>query len=120
MLEQMMNLVELYIYSNDFTTARETLSFYENIITEYVGTNTFDYARCQMMYGVIDFYTQKYKDSEKHLDKAEEMIVSIMGNDSEYLRDVYAIKSNLHRKMGQIDLSVQYAKKSREIKTIPI
>ncbi len=31
-----------------------------------------------------------------------------------------AIKSNLHRKMGQIDLSVQYAKKSREIKTIPI
>jgi len=120
MLEQMMNLVELYIYSNDFTTARETLSFYENIITEYVGTNTFDYARCQMMYGVIDFYTQKYKDSKKHLDKAEEMIVSIMGTDSEYLRDVYAIKSNLHRKMGQIDLSVQYAKKSREIKTIPI
>lgn len=115
LLVQMMNLVELSIYAKDYTNAREILDFYENIITEYLGKETFDYARCQLMHGVIDLQTRKYKESEKHLDTAEEMIARIMGNDSKYLREVYAIKSKLHRQLGKIDLAAEYANKYREI-----
>ena len=63
------------------------------------------------MHGVIDLQTRKYKESEKHLDKAEEMIARIMGNDSEYLREVYAIKSKLHRQLGRLDLANEYIHK---------
>ena len=115
LLVQMMNLVEISIYAKDYTNAREILCFYENIITEYLGKETFDYARCQLMHGVIDLQTRKYKESEKHLDTAEEMIARIMGNDSVYLREVYAIKSKLHRQLGRIDLAAEYANKYREI-----
>ena len=115
LLEQMMKLVELYIHAKDYTTARETLGFYENIITEYLGTDTFDYARCHLMYGVIDLLTRKYKESENHLEKAEEMITRIMVNDSGYLREVYAVKSKLHRQLGQAETATEYANKYRKI-----
>ena len=115
MLEQMMNLVELYIQNKDIRRAEELLIFYERIITTYIGTNTFDYARCQLKYGRIAMIKKQFSAAEKHLTTAEELITSIMGADSEYMMEVYAAKSTLHHYLGDDNNAIIYTDKYNKI-----
>ena len=115
MLEQMMNLVELYIQNKDIRRAEELLSFYERIITDYIGTNTFDYARCQLKYGRIAMIKKQFPAAEKCLTTAEELITSIMGADSEYMMEVYAAKSTLNHYIGNDSIAKEYTNKYNNI-----
>ena len=53
MLQQLLNLTNMLILSQNTDMAKQVLSTYENLVLENEGTQTLDNGVCQMMYGAI-------------------------------------------------------------------
>jgi hypothetical protein len=120
MLQQMMGLVNMLTITGDTENASFVLSQYEAMVTEHEGTNSFDYGCCKFAAGVIALKEGLAVQSEKNLLEAERIFTLSVGNDSAYLRSVYAYLNNLYARWKKPEKALEYRDKylSLQIKQI--
>lgn len=79
MLQQLINLTNMLILSQNTEMAKQVFSAYESLVLEHEGTQTLDNEICQMLYGAIALSESKIKEAELHLLSAETIISEVMG-----------------------------------------
>jgi len=110
-LQQLMNLTNMLILAKEFIQASEVLSFYETLVLEHEGNNSFDYAICQLEKGIIALSQNDPIHAELHLLEAEQRIVFIMGTDSDYSKTAYRYLHNLYVRWHKQDKALEYREK---------
>lgn len=110
-LQQMGNLVSLLMQGKDFKHAASFLDFYEQIVTDYEGTNTFDHGYCQFQRGLLALSTGKVLIAEQHLLLAESIFTNTVGANHEFTRNTYAYLNLLYQKWRKPELADQYKQK---------
>ena len=99
------------ILAKDFVQASEVLSFYEALVLEHEGDNSFDYAICQLEKGILKLSQNDPIQAELHLLEAEQRIVSIMGTDSDYSKTCYRYLHNLYSRWHKREKALEYREK---------
>ncbi|MBD5508274.1 MAG: ATP-binding protein [Lachnospiraceae bacterium] len=114
MLQQLLNLTNMLILSQNTDMAKQVLSTYENLVLENEGTQTLDNGVCQMMYGAIALSEGNAKESELHLLSAENIISEVMGTDNDYAKSVYLYLNNLYSRWQKPEQALTYKNKYLE------
>ena len=114
MLQQLLNLTNILILSQNTDTAKQVLSTYENLVLEHEGTQTLDNGVCQMMYGAIALSESNAKEAELHLLSAENIISEIMETDNDYAKTVYLYLNNLYSRWQKPEQALTYKNKYLE------
>jgi len=114
-LQQMANLANVLIISNELSQARELLSLYESLILEYEDTECLDYGLCQAMFGILCIQEKKPVEAERHFLFAEGIITNVMGTDNDYLKTVYRYLHTLYTRWRKPELAQKYKEKLLEI-----
>lgn len=110
-LQQMGDLVSLLIQGKDFEHAASLLDFYEQIVTDYEGTDTFDHGYCQFQRGLLALSTGKASVAEQHFLLAESICTNTVGTNHEFTRSTYAYLNLLYQKWRKPELAEQYKQK---------
>lgn len=110
-LQQLMNLTNMLILAKEFVQASEVLSFYEMLVLEHEGDNTFDYAICQLGKGIIALSQNNPEKAELCLLEAEQKITIIMGTDNDYTKTCYRYLHNLYSRWHKKEKSLEYREK---------
>ena len=111
MLQQLLNLTNMLILSQNTDMAKPVLSTYENLVLEHEGTQTLDNGVCQMMYGAIALSEGNAKEAELHLLSAENIISEVMGTDNDYAKTVYLYLNNLYSRWQKPEQALAYKNK---------
>ena len=111
MLQQLLNLTNMLILSQNTDMAKPVLSTYENLVLEHEGTQTLDNGVCQMMYGAIALSEGNAKEAELHLLSAENIISEVMGTDNDYAKTVYLYLNNLYARWQKPEQALAYKNK---------
>ncbi|MDE6024547.1 MAG: hypothetical protein K2G45_03750 [Lachnospiraceae bacterium] len=114
MLQQLLNLTNMLILSQNTDMAKQVLSTYENLVLENEGTQTSDNGVCQMMYGAIAFSKGNAKEAELHLLSTENIISEVMGTDNNYVKTVYLYLNNLYSRWQKLEQALAYKNKYLE------
>ena len=114
MLQQLLNLTNMLILSQNTDIAKQVLASYENLVLEHEGTQTLDNGVCQMMYGVIALSEGNAKEAELHLLSAENIISEVMGTDNDYAKTVYLYLNNLYSRWQKPEQALAYKNKYLE------
>ncbi len=114
MLQQLLNLTNMLILSQNTDMAKQVLSTYENLVLEHKGTQTLDNGVCQMMYGAIALSEGNAKEAELHLLSAENIISEVMGTDNDYAKTVYLYLNNLYSRWQKPEQALAYKNKYLE------
>lgn len=114
MLQQLLNLTNMLILSQNTDMAKPVLSTYENLVLEHEGTQTLDNGVCQMMYGAIALSEGNAKEAELHLLSAENIISEVMGTDNDYAKTVYLYLNNLYSRWQKSEQALAYKNKYLE------
>ena len=114
-LQQMANLANVLIISNELSQARELLSLYESLILEYEDTKCLDYGFCQTMFGILSIQEKKPIEAERHFLSAESIITNVMGTDNDYIKTVYRYLHALYTRWRKPELAQKYKDKLLEI-----
>ena len=114
MLQQLLNLTNMLILSQNTDMAKPVLSTYENLVLEHEGTQTLDNGVCQMMYGAIALSEGNAKEAELHLLSAENIISEVMGTDNDYAKTVYLYLNNLYSRWQKPEQALAYKNKYLE------
>ena len=114
MLQQLLNLTNMLILSQNTDMAKQVLSTYENLVLENEGTQTLDNGVCQMMYGAIALSEGNAKEAELHLLSAENIISEVMGTDNDYAKTVYLYLNNLYSRWQKPEQALAYKNKYLE------
>lgn len=114
MLQQLLNLTNMLILSQNTDMAKQVLSTYENLVLEHEGTQTLDNGVCQMMYGAIALSEGNAKEAELHLLSAENIISEVMGTDNDYAKTVYLYLNNLYSRWQKPEQALAYKNKYLE------
>ena len=114
-LQQMANLANVLIISNELSQARELLSLYESLILEYEDTECLDYGFCQTMFGILSIQEKKPIEAERHFLSAESIITNVMGTDNDYINTVYRYLHALYTRWRKPELAQKYKEKLLEI-----
>lgn len=114
-LQQMANLANVLIISNELSQARELLSLYESLILEYEDSECLDYGVCQTMFGILSIQEKKPMEAERHFLSAESIITNVMGTDNDYIKTVYRYLHALYTRWRKPELAQKYKEKLLEI-----
>ena len=114
MLQQLLNLTNMLILSQNTDMAKQVLSTYENLVLEHEGTQTLDNGVCQMMYGAIALSEGNAKEAELHLLSAENIISEVMETDNDYAKTVYLYLNNLYSRWQKPKQALAYKNKYLE------
>ena len=114
MLQQLLNLTNMLVLSQNTDMAKQVLSTYENLVLEHEGTQTLDNGVCQMMYGAIALSEGNAKEAELHLLSAENIISEVMGTDNDYAKTVYLYLNNLYSRWQKPEQALAYKNKYLE------
>ena len=114
MLQQLLNLINMLILSQNTDMAKQVLASYENLVLEHEGTQTLDNGVCQMMYGAIALSESNAKEAELHLLSAENIISEVMGTDNDYAKTVYLYLNNLYSRWQKPEQALAYKNKYLE------
>ena len=114
MLQQLLNLTNMLILSQNTDIAKQVLFTYENLVLENEGTQTLDNGVCQMMYGVTALSEGNAKEAELHLLSAENIISEVMGTDNDYAKTVYLYLNNLYSRWQKPEQALAYKNKYLE------
>ncbi len=114
-LQQMANLANVLIISNELSQARELLSLYETLILEYEDTECLDYGFCQTMFGILSIQEKKPIEAERHFLAAESIITNVMGTDNDYIKTVFRYLHALYTRWRKPELAQKYKEKLLEI-----
>lgn len=87
------------------------LCFYETLVLEHEGNNSFDYAICQLEKGILVLSQNNPIHAELHQLEAEQRIVSIMGTDSDYSKTCYRYLHNLYSRWHKKEKALEYREK---------
>lgn len=110
-LQQLMNLTNMLIGAKEFVQASEVLSFYEMLVLEHEGDNTFDYAICQLGKGIIALSQNNPEKAELCLLEAEQKITIIIGTDNDYTKTCYRYLHNLYSRWHKNEKALEYREK---------
>lgn len=113
-LQQMANLANMLIIGNELSQARELLSLYDALISEYESKKCLDYGFCQTMFGILCYREGKATEAECHLLSAEMIIANVMGTDNEYMKTVYRYLYSLYTRWKNPELAQKYKEKYLE------
>ena len=114
MLQQLLNLTNMLILSQNTDMAKQVLSTYENLVLEHEGTQTLDNGVCQMMYGAIALSEGNAKEAELHLLSAENIISEVMGTNNDYAKTVYLYLNNPYARWQKPEQAMAYKNKYLE------
>ena len=106
-----MNLTNMLIGAKEFVQASEVLSFYETLVLEHEGNNSFDYAICQLEKGILALSQNDPEKAELCLLEAEQKITIIMGTDNDYTKTCYRYLHNLYSRWHKKEKSLEYREK---------
>ena len=110
-LQQLMNVTNMLILAKEFIQASEVLSFYETLVLEHEGNNSFDYAICQLEKGILALSQNDPEKAELCLLEAEQKITIIMGTDNDYTKTCYRYLHNLYSRWHKKEKSLEYREK---------
>ena len=110
-LQQMANLANMLIIGNELSQARELLSLYDALISEYESKECLDYGFCQTMFGILCYREGKATEAERHLLSAEMIIADVMGTDNDYMETVYRYLYSLYTRWKKPELAQKYKEK---------
>ena len=110
-LQQIANLANMLIIGNELAQARELLSLYESLVSEYESTDCLDYGFCQTMFGILCCREGKATEAERHLLSAETIIADVMGTDNDYMKTVYRYLHSLYARWKKPELAEKYKQK---------
>lgn len=113
-LQQMANLANMLIIGNELAQARELLTLYESLISEYENEECLDYGFCQTMFGILCYREGKATEAEHHLLSAEAIISAVMGTDNDYMKTVYRYLYSLYTRWKKPELAQKYKEKYLE------
>ena len=113
-IQQFGNLANMLIVGNELAQARELLTLYEALISEYENTECLDYGFCQTMFGILCYREGKAAESERHLLSAETIIADVMGTDNDYMKTVYRYLHSLYTRWKKPELAQKYKEKYLE------
>ena len=114
-LQQMANLVNMLIINGELSQARELLTLYENLISEYESKDCLDYGLCQTTFGILCIQERKPLEAERHFLYAERIISNILGTDNDYIKTVYRYLYSLYARWQKPELAQKYKEKLLEI-----
>ena len=114
-IQQIGNLANMLIIGNELAQARELLSLYESLISEYENTECLDYGFCQTMFGILCYREGKATEAERHLLSAETIIADTMGTDNDYMKTVYRYLYSLYTRWKKPEFAQKYKEKLIEI-----
>lgn len=110
-LQQMMNLVNMLILSNDFETVENLTAFYEKIVLENLGEHCIDYGVCLLAKGIISYALGRARDAENHLLEAETVFNDILENGNDYSKTTCQYLYHLYRRWEKLELAERYKQK---------
>ena len=113
-LQQMANLANMLIIGNELAQAKELLSLYESLISEYENDECLDYGFCQTMFGILCYREGKAAEAERHLLSAETIIADVMGTDNDYMKTGYRYLYFLYTRWKKPELAQKYKQKLLE------
>ena len=114
-LQQIANLANMLIIGNELAQARELLSLYESLVSEYESEECLDYGFCQTMCGILCYREGKAKESERHFLSAETIIADVMGTDNDYMKTVYQYLYSLYARWKKPELAQKFKEKYLEM-----
>ena len=113
-LQQIGNLANILIISKEYQQARDLLSLYESLISEYENQECLDYGFCQILFGILCYREEKASEAEHHLLFAETIITDVIGTDNVYMRTVYRYLHSLYTRWRKLELAQKYKDKYLE------
>lgn len=113
-LQQIGNLANMLIVGKEYTQARELLSLYESLISEYENKECLDYGFCQTMLGILCYREGNATEAERHLLSAETIISDVIGTDNDYMKTVYRYLHSLYTRWRKPELAQKYKEKYLE------
>lgn len=111
LLQQMMNLTNVWLAQNRTDEAENILAHYEMIVTEKLGTDSLDYGICKLIRGVIALKQCRYSESEHLLSEAEHIFQHTMPQSNDYLNNARQYLYSLYMKQGKYSLADNYKTK---------
>lgn len=113
-MQQIGNLANMLIVGKEYPQARELLTLYESLISEYENEECLDYGFCQTMFGILCYREGKATEAERHLLSAETIISDVMGTDNDYMKTVYRNLHSLYIRWKKPALAQKYKGKYLE------
>lgn len=113
-MQQIGNLANMLIVGKEYPQARELLTLYESLISEYENEECLDYGFCQTMFGILCYREGKATEAERHLLSAETIISDVMGTDNDYMKTVYRYLHSLYIRWKKPALAQKYKGKYLE------
>lgn len=113
-MQQIGNLANMLIVGKEYPQARELLTLYESLISEYENEECLDYGFCQTMFGILCYREGKATEAERHLLSAETIISDVMGTDNDYMKTVYRYLHSLYTRWKKPELAQKYKGKYLE------
>lgn len=113
-MQQIENLANMLIVGKEYPQARELLTLYESLISEYENEECLDYGFCQTMFGILCYREGKATEAERHLLSAETIISDVMGTDNDYMKTVYRYLHSLYIRWKKPALAQKYKGKYLE------
>ena len=113
-IQQIGNLANMLIVGNELAQARELLTLYESLISEYENKECLDYGFCQTMFGILSYREGNAVEAEHHLLSAETIISDVMGTDNDYMKTVYRYLHSLYARWRKLELAQKYKEKYLE------
>ena len=95
-MQQIGNLANMLIVGKEYPQARELLTLYESLISEYENEECLDYGFCQTMFGILCYREGKATEAERHLLSAETIISDVMGTDNDYMKTIPILTLSLY------------------------
>lgn len=114
-LQQIANLANMLIIGTELAQARELLSLYESLVSEYESEECLDYGFCQTLFGILCYREGKATEAERHFLSAETIIADIMGTDNDYIKTIYRYLHSLYTRWKKPELAQKYKEKYLEI-----
>ena len=108
LLQQMMNLTNVWLAQNRTDEAENILAHYEIIVTEKLGTDSLDYGICKLIRGIIALKQCRYSESEHFLSGAEHIFQHTMPQSNDYLNNARQYLYSLYMKQGKYSLAKTY------------
>lgn len=113
-MQQIGNLANMLIVGKEYPQARELLTLYESLISEYENEECLDYGFCQTIFGILCYREGKATEAERHLLSAETIISDVMGTDNDYMKTVYRYLHSLYIRWKKPALAQKYKGKYLE------
>lgn len=113
-MQQIGNLANMLIVGKEYPQARELLTLYESLISEYENEECLDYGFCQTMFGILCYREGKATEAERRLLSAETIISDVMGTDNDYMKTVYRYLHSLYIRWKKPALAQKYKGKYLE------